>query len=130
MTFIPLVLYFLISLLKMPSFKYVLLLGVSYYLFFTNSHIYLTVVSTYLLAGCLSIYWVRLILNKDKNHQEKLTLLRYLLLSLCFTLALCCAPIYYSFEVVSYLKRSEPLAIDSFFFQSNYLHPAALSTPL
>lgn len=130
MTFIPLVLYFVIGLLKKPCFKYALLLAVSFYLFFTNVHIYLTVVGSYLLIFFLLISSINLIADKNRSIQDKSKRVKYLFLSLGLTIILCAAPAYYTFEVISYLARSQPLAHDSVFFQSNYLHPDGLSSLL
>jgi hypothetical protein len=128
MTFIPLVLYCLLCLLKRPSLKYVLLSGISYYLFFTNVHIYLSVVSTYIVIIFLITWFIRLVLSKNKSLHEKLKLFKFVSLALFLILILCAAPAYYSIETISYLQRSQSLANNSMFFQSNYLHPDALSS--
>jgi len=124
MTFIPLCIYCLLSLLKQPSFKYALLFAVAWYLFFTNVHIYLTVVSTYILFFSGIIYFIRLSIDKV----EKRKLYKFVSLAMLFTVVLCAAPAYYTLETISHLQRSLPLASNSTFFQSNFVHPDALSS--
>ena len=60
MTFIPLVIYCLLSLLKTPSLKYSILFATSFFLLFTNVHIYLTVASSYILIFFLIGHFTRL----------------------------------------------------------------------
>ncbi|MEP6700843.1 MAG: hypothetical protein ABJA85_05990, partial [Bacteroidota bacterium] len=128
MTFIPLSIHFLLSLLKKPSIKYVFLFAVSYYLLFTNVHIYLTVIYTYVLFFFLAVYLIGLLYKKSTSKGEKLKLFKHISLALFFTGILCAAPVYYSLETIAYLERSLPLAGNSSFFQSNYLHPDALTS--
>ncbi len=127
MTFIPLTLYCLLGLLKKPSFKYAALFAVSYYLLFTNVHIYLTVVSSYALFFFLLLYFTRLLLSKTPRAVNIKTI-RFLVLALTGTAFLCAAPAYYSIETITYLERSLPLGSHSDFFQSNYLHPDGLAS--
>jgi hypothetical protein len=124
MTFIPLVLYCLLSLLKTPSFKYAVLFAVSYYLLFTNVHIYLTVVATYALFFFLLLYFTRLLFSKTR----RVTGTRFLVMALAGTAFLCAAPAYYSIETISLLERVHSLGSQSDFFQSNYLHPDGLAS--
>ncbi len=130
MTFIPLVIYCLLSLLKTPSVKYSLLFAVSFFLLLTNVHIYLTVVSSYILIVFLLIYFVRLFLSKSINQEHKIKVAKQTFIAFLLTMLLCAAPAYYSYEVISYLSRSQPLINNSAFFQSNYLHPEGLSSLL
>lgn len=130
MTFIPFVIYCLLNLLKIPSLKYSLLFAVSFFLLLTNVHIYLTVVSSYILIVFLFIYFVRLFLSKSINQEHKVKVAKQTFIAFLLTILFCAAPAYYSFEVISYLSRSQPLANNSAFFQSNFLHPEGLSSLL
>jgi hypothetical protein len=130
MTFIPLVIYCLLSLLKKPSAKYSLLFAVSFFLFLTNVHIYITVVSSYILIIFLLIYFVWLFFSKKISQEHKLKVSKHTFITFLLTILLCAAPAYYSYEVISYLSRSQPIVNDSSFFQSNYLHPEGLSSLL
>lgn len=126
MTFIPLVIYSLLSLLKKPSFKHCLFFAISFYLFFTNVHIYLTVFTTYILIIYLIVYFIRLAYSKNKIANEKRIVTGKISIAFLLTLLLCAAPIYYSIEVINYLARSQPISNDIAFSQSNYLHPDGL----
>lgn len=130
MTFIPLVLYALLSLIKKPSFKYCLLFAISFYLFFTNVHIYLTIFTSYILLFLLLVYFIRLFISNNKTAKEKIIVTGKIALAFLLTLVICAAPIYYSIEVIKYLARSQPISNDTVFFQSNYLHPDGLSSLL
>jgi hypothetical protein len=130
MTFIPLIIYCLLSLFKKPSLKYSILLTISFFLLFTNVHIYLTLVSSYILLIFLITYFIRLILTKKITRDYKLKITKQVLIAFLLTIFLCAAPAFYSYEVISYLSRSQPLLNDSAFFQSNYLHPKGLSSLL
>ncbi|MEO7922340.1 MAG: YfhO family protein [Chitinophagaceae bacterium] len=130
MVFIPLSLYCLLSLLKAPSLKYAVLFAVSYYLLFTNTHIYLSITATYLFIFFISVYLLRLILSRDIERTRKTKLSKFILLSLVLTGLFCAAPVYYSIETILFLERSLPLEGNSTFFQSNYLHPDALGSLL
>ena len=129
MTFIPLALSALISLLKKPSLKYSILFSVFYYLLLTNVHIYLTIITSYLIFSyslyCLSI---ALFVNKNIDSAEKRKLLKYVALGGIITVILCFAPIYYTSELIGYLNRSNPITANQAFFESNYLHPGALTS--
>ncbi len=128
MAFIPLLIYCFLSLVKKPSVKYALLFAVSYYLFFTNVHIYLTVVTTYCFLIYLTVYFSRLLILSKKRQEHK-QLVKYSAFTFLLTLLLCAAPAFYTIELVTCLDRSEPIK-DSVFFQSNYLHPDGLSSLL
>lgn len=130
MTFIPLVLYCLLSLIQTPSLKYAFLLSVSYYLLLTNVHIYLTLTFTYIFLTLLILHIVPLLFRNNINRHIKFTHLKFISLSGILTLILCAAPVYYTFETVSYLERSQPISADLVFFRSNYLHPDGLSSLL
>ena len=127
MTFIPLLLASLLSLLKTPSFKYSILFAVFYYLLLTNVHIYITVVVNYILFFYFFFFFIKkLFPGKNENQRDKIILIKFILLAFLFTVILCAAPVYYTMELVGYLNRSNPLENNPSFFQSNYLHPQAL----
>ena len=129
MTFIPLVISALISLLKKPSPKNSVLFAVFYYLLLTNVHIYLTIITSYLVFFIFLFYLCSvLFVNKNIASAEKIKLLKFVTLAGIFTTILCIAPLYYSAELISYLNRSTPISNNHSFFESNYLHPAALTS--
>ncbi|HEX2629965.1 MAG TPA: hypothetical protein VHM26_13160, partial [Chitinophagaceae bacterium] len=127
MTFVPLLLYCLLSLLKKPSLKYALLFAIAVYLLFTNVHIYLSVVSFYLLFAFIIAYVAAMMALKQPDRYKKI---RWLLSASLLAALLCAAPAYYTYELVQYLDRRNSIAEELAFFQSNYLHPDALSSLL
>lgn len=127
MTFVPLLLHCLLRLLKQPSLKYALLFAISVYLLFTNVHIYLSVVSFYLLAAFLLVYCIMVSTRKDPARSKAF---KWLAGSCLLAALLCAAPAYYTYELVQHLDRRNSIASELSFFQSNYLHPDALSSLL
>ena len=90
MTFIPLVLSALISLLRKPSLKNSVLFAVFYYLLLTNVHIYLTIFASYLAFFILLFYLFKVLLvNKNYAPLEKRKLLKFVALAGIFTAILC-----------------------------------------
>ena len=131
MTFIPLLLAALLSLLKTPSLKHAILFAVFYFLLLTNVHIYITVIVNYLLFFFLFFFLLKkLIPGKNNDQKENINLVKFILLAFLFTFVLCAAPVYYTMELLDYLNRSGPLEANLTFFHSNYLHPRALSSLL
>ena len=118
MTFIPLVLYCFLSLLKKPSFKYSILFAASWLLLLTNVHIYLTVVSFYSFLGLLLVMAIRHFTKKDEHPPAGLY--RYLALAFLFSFILCIIPTYYTFELVTMLERRTPI-VDPVFFSFQLL---------
>lgn len=127
MTFVPLLLYCLLNLLKNPSLKYALLFAIAIYLLFTNVHIYLFVVSFYLLVAFVIAYATGLAAKKRPDRYRKLG---WLAGASLLAALLCAAPAYFTYELVQHLDRRNSIAEELTFFRSNYLHPDALSSLL
>ena len=127
MTFIPVLIYFLLRLLKTPSFKYSVLVAISIFLLITNVHIYFTVVTFYGILIFLIIYMLRLFFIREKDRLKRKRIIKYLFFAFIFSALICAPPAYYSYEVIMYLERSKPIGTLSF-FQSNYLAPDGLSS--
>ncbi|MBL0270011.1 MAG: hypothetical protein IPP99_15425 [Chitinophagaceae bacterium] len=125
LSFIPLVIYAALSFFRTPRLLTSFFLALTWYLLLTNVHIYLTVVTGYILTflfiGRLLFY----LTNKTVDKAAKKRLTRYTLAALLLTLAFSAAPIYYTLELLPWLERSTPLEAGQQFFQSNYLHPVA-----
>lgn len=124
--FIPLLLAALMHLLERPSVKNALLLAVCYTVMFTSVYAAFNIITSYGLIVFIAIWlW-----NHRKEKQENNHRMRYLLLSGIVTAALCFPCLYFTLELLSNLDRGTSVANDTAFFNSNYLHPGALSSLL
>lgn len=130
LSFIPLVMYAALSLLKRPTFSTAFFLAISWYLLLTNVHIYLTVFTAYFLALFFAGHLIRNWTNPAVTRAFKIKLTQQMLVALLLTLAFSAAPVYYTIELLSWLERSDPLEAGQSFFQSNYLHPSGLKSLL
>ncbi len=128
MALMPLCMYFLLQLLHQKNLKYAILLPVSYFVLFTHTHIFMSVVATYLIAGVV-VFHCYFSLRKFRISfsgflkQSLAPVLSFLLLIL-----LCAPPVYYSLELLPFLDRSTPITRDLVVFQSDFMHPAGLIT--
>ena len=125
-SFIPVLISSLLSLLHFPSVKTAIQLAVVYTLMLTSVYAAFTIITTYSLILFLLIFF----LTNKKNRKENFILTRFLLLAGLFTIVLCLPCIYYTLELLKYINRGNPIEADAVFFNSNYLHPAALSSML
>lgn len=124
--FVPMMAASLLSLLRQPSFRTALQAAVIYLLMFTSVYAAFNIISTYGILLFMGIWiWQR---RKEPGKLKKL--FPYLLLTLLFTALLCGPVIYFSMELLGQLDRGTALSSDSNFFNSNYLHPAAVSSML
>ncbi|MER3497842.1 MAG: hypothetical protein C4308_04020 [Chitinophagaceae bacterium] len=130
LSFIPWLTYCAINLFKKPSAYHAIAFAASYFLFFTNVHIYLSVVITYLLIVFFALAIIYVMWYSKKTNEEKRRLLKFASLGFVLTAIICAAPAYYTAETLAHLKRSIPIINDQQFFQENYLHPKALITLL
>lgn len=125
-SFIPLVVSSLLGLLYTPSLQHALQLAVLYTMMFTSVYPAFNIITTYSLAGFVIIYLLRL----KSKAKIKARILGYLVLAGIFTVLLCGPCIYYTVELLNYIDRGTAIAANTRFFNSNYLHPAALSNML
>lgn len=128
MALLPLCIYFLLQLLRQKNLKYALYFPVSYLVFFTNTHVFLSVTGSYLLACIFGFQLWHF--SRQKHHDNHFGRLPWLypVLSLILLVLLCLPPVYYSLQLFPYLNRSTPITIDEVVFQSDYMHPGALVT--
>lgn len=124
--FTPVIVAAFLSLLKKPSARNAFQAAVCYTLMFTSVYAAFNIIATYGLAA-LVISW--LWIHRKEGQQTRL-LARNLLLTLLLTFLLCFPCLYFTLELLGQLDRGNSLATDSSFFNSNYLHPGALSSLL
>jgi hypothetical protein len=125
-SFTPLALHALLQLLKSPSARNAFFFALFYYLMFTNVYQAFNIISSYCFAGIV-LYWLA------KKWQEKIEFkktLGWVCISMLLTVLFCFPVLYYSIEVLRYLTRGNGIVSNANFFESNYLHPAALKTML
>ncbi len=124
--FIPLVLSCLLKLLYKPTVSSAFQFAVTYSLMFTSVYAAFNIITTYgLLAFLLIWFWQ----SKDKI-KVKLIVLRYLSFAGLLTFLLCLPCLYYTLELLKSIERGSSIVTAFSFFNSNYLHPSALSTLL
>ncbi|MGQ0739286.1 MAG: hypothetical protein ACT4OJ_09525 [Bacteroidota bacterium] len=124
--FVPLVIASLLKLLRVPSFKNSVRVAVCYTLMFTSVYAAFNIISTYSIAVFLAIW-----LWKHRKEKEMLLLrFRHLILTTFITGVLCFPCLYFTIELLNHLGRGNAIATDTSFFNSNYLHPRALSSML
>lgn len=124
-SFAPLVLISFLQLLKKPSFRHSLLFAVFFYLMFTNVYQAFNIISSYCLAGFFIYYFIRS--WKDKKYLSGI--LKYTGFSFLLVLIFCAPVLFYTFELLNYMGRGDPISNASF-FNSNYLHPSGLLSML
>jgi hypothetical protein len=124
--FIPLLLSCVFSLLQAPSTRRAILTAVVYSMMFTSVYAALNIITTYALLALLLIFLIR----SYKSGAAIKKVLGYLSLAAVITAVLCLPVVYFSLEVLNNIQRGSAITNDPAFFNSNYLHPAALSTML
>lgn len=124
--FIPLVISSLLQLLKFPSLKHSIQFAVVYTLMFTSVYAAFNIITTYSLVIFLSAYFIQ----KKNAKKTKFLSLRYLVLAGVFTILLCSPCLYFTLELLKNIDRGSGIEVTTSFFNSNYLHPAALSSML
>jgi len=124
--FLPLVIASLLKLLQAPTVRNALQVAICYTLMFTSVYAAFNIISTYCIAAFLLLwFW------KFRNHKNLILFrLRYLIITAAVTAALCFPCLYFTLELLNYLERGNSIAADTSFFNSNYLHPGALSSML
>ncbi|GEM_PF-1434700 len=130
MTYFPLVIYGMISLLKSPSFKYLAITSIASYLLLTNIHVYLTLACAYIIGVTGIMYVAWRITRPGATTVNGRKILSWAAATFLVILLLAAAPVYYSLELFPWLERSEALEITTPFYQSNYIHPAAIKSLL
>lgn len=124
--FVPLVISSLLKLLQNPSFKNSFQFAVIYSMMFTSVYAAFNIITTYSLGVFLLLYF--LLAKKEKETKRKTIF--FVGLGGLLTLILCFPCLYYTLELLNYLDRGNSISSNSAFFNSNYLHPSALSTML
>ncbi|MFN8291985.1 MAG: hypothetical protein U0U70_17150 [Chitinophagaceae bacterium] len=124
--FIPLLLASLLHLLQKPSFLAAARVSVCYTLMFTSVYAAFTIISTY----CLLFFLVSWLLLHRSEKQLTGQRMKFLLISGLLTTILCLPCLYFTLEVLQNIDRGSGLAADPHFFNSNYLHPGALTSLL
>lgn len=124
--FVPLMAAALLSLLRQPGLKTAFQAAVIYLLMFTSVYAAFNIISTY----CILFFAVLWIWQNRKQRTVLKRLIPYLMLTVLFTTLLCFPVIYFTMELLGQLDRGTALAADSNFFNSNYLHPGAISSML
>ncbi|HUR65407.1 MAG TPA: hypothetical protein VMZ03_03580 [Chitinophagaceae bacterium] len=124
--FIPLVISALLKLLQTLSLKNSLQVAVCYTLMFTSVYAAFNIITSYSLILFI-LFWV----GRHKKDKDQLRMrLWYLLLTAFLTALLCFPCLYFTLELLNNLDRGNTIAGDVSFFNSNYLHPGALSSML
>ena len=123
---IPLVISSLLKLLYSPSFKSALQFAIVYTIMFTSVYAAFNIITTYSLLIFLLLWF----LLSESGKRTKLIALRFLAVAGVMTSLLCFPPLYFTLELLKQLERGAPIATDAAFFNSNYLHPSALSSML
>lgn len=121
--FVPLVIASLLKLLHNPSFSNSLQFAMCYVLMFTSVYAAFNIITTYCIVAFLLIW----LCNRSYKRYETL---KYILIAAALTFLLCLPCLYYTIEVLNNLDRGSGLEIGGTFFNSNYLHPGALSSML
>lgn len=128
MALLPLCIYFLLQLIKEKSLKYVLLFPVSYLVFFTNTHVFLSITGSYILAA-IFIFRVWMVYRENRVAGINPQKVWYrTAASILFLVLLCLPPVFYSIELLPFLNRSTPITVDEVVFQSDFMHPGGLIT--
>lgn len=121
--FVPLVIASLLSLLQRPSVFHAIHFAVMYLLMFTSVYAAFNIISTYALLIFIIVYILR-------NRKDAVSRLKYLLLAGSLATILCLPVLYFTSEVLQHISRGDAIETQTSFFNSNYLHPAALSSLL
>lgn len=121
--FVPLVIASLLKLLQNPSFGNSLQFAICYLLMFTSVYAAFNIITTY----CIIVLVLIWLWNKSNNRYETV---KYILIAAALTFLLCLPCLYYTMEVLNNLDRGSGLETSGTFFNSNYLHPGALSSML
>lgn len=121
--FIPLVIASLLKLLHSPSFGNSLQFAICYVLMLTSVYAAFNIITSY----CIIVFVLIWLWNKSNNRHETV---KYILIAAALTFLLCLPCLYYTIEVLNNLDRGSGLESSDTFFNSNYLHPGALSSML
>lgn len=125
-SFVPLVISSLLKLLYTPSSKTAFQFAVMYTLMFTSVYAAFNIITTYCIIFFIPLW---LLLSKT-DKKTKNSAIRYILLAGMFVILLCLPCLYYTLEALNHISRGSSISSDHAFFNSNYLHPSALSNLL
>lgn len=124
--FIPLVISSLLNILFSPSIKNALQFAIIYTIMFTSVYAAFNIITTYSLLIFLMLWFS----TNKKSRKTNFFIFRYLSFGALFTILFCLPSLYFTVELLSNIDRGEAIAANASFFNSNYLHPAALSNML
>lgn len=124
--FIPLLIASLLSLLRNPSIKHSIQFAVVYLLMFTSVYAAFNIITSYSLLIFIAVW----LLFFEKEKKSKAAAIKYLSIAGLLTFILCLPSMYFTSELLNRIGRGSSITTDSGFFNSNYLHPAALSNLL
>lgn len=122
--FIPLLTASLLRLLNTPSLKNSIQVAVCYTLMFTSVYAAFNIITTYSIILFLAAWFYK---HRKEQNRKRIV---HLITSGVITLLLCFPCLYFTLELLNSLDRGDGLSADSAFFNSNYLHPGALSSML
>ncbi|MBL7739907.1 MAG: hypothetical protein JNK14_11865 [Chitinophagaceae bacterium] len=125
-SFLPFVIACLLRLFQDPCLKNTFLLAVVYTLMFTSVYAAFTIIATYALLVFAAIYLYHI----KGSRRSKMITAGYLSAAALLALLLCGPCIYYTAELLNYIERGRSIENNAGFFNSNYVHPAALSNML
>jgi hypothetical protein len=124
--FIPLVLAGLLELLQRPSYKNAFKLAILYTMMFTSVYAAFNIITTYSLVLFTLIYLFR----PGNPRITRVNQAKFLLFAVLGTVILCYPCLAGTLELLKHISRGEGIDAGSTFFESNYLHPRALSSML
>jgi len=128
MALMPLCIYFLLQLLQKKTLKYAILFPVSYLVLFTNTHVFMSIVCTYIIVGIVAFHTLYAYRNSSLSFYSFIKKYSYPAAAFLLLFFICMPPIWYSLELLPYLDRNTPITRDTVVFQSNFMHPAGLIT--
>ena len=123
--FIPLIVSLLFDLLKKPGWKSSLLFSVVFYTMLTSVYVAFNIVTVYLLAGITLFYLLRKWFLYRQALKENVIFLSH---AAIITSLLCAPALVSSIALVQHIGRGAPLAVETDFFNSNYLPLKGLSS--
>jgi hypothetical protein len=121
---LPLVIISLLVLFRSPSLKTAIQFAVLYTLMFTSTYAALNIISTY---GLVIFVFLHFAFSKQARA-ARLRQARFLALSSVIICLLCLPSALFTLEVLQHTGRGHTITNDPGFFNSNYLHPMALSS--
>jgi len=123
--FIPLFIISLLSLLENPSWRRSLQAAISFTMMFTSVYAAFNIITVYSTVVFLLLYFLR----KQEDKKLLLKRLKFLLVAAIIIGVFCLPCLYLTFKLLQNISRGQGIT-GTAFFDSNYLHPGALSSML